>query len=47
MDPILSAENRTQKRKNNTEDQVGKKTIRVEKAHYVDGYKIEISWHAE
>ena len=45
MDTILSAKNRTQKRKNNTEDQVEKKTIRVEKAHYVDGYKTEIEFN--
>jgi hypothetical protein len=43
MDPILSAKNRAKKRKNNTEDQI-EKTIQVEKAHYVEGYKIEIEF---
>ena len=45
MDPILSIKNRTQKRKNNTKDQIVEKTIQVKKAHYVDGYKIEIEFN--
>lgn len=45
MDTILSAKNRTKKRKDNPENQIGKKPIQVEKARYVDGYKIEIEFN--
>ena len=45
MDTILSPKNRTQKRKNNTEDQIKEKSVEVKKAHYVDGYKIEIEFN--
>ena len=45
MDAILSTKNRTKKRKNNPEDQIGLKPIQVEKARYIDGYKIEIEFN--
>lgn len=42
MDTILSAKNRTQKRKDNTENKIGKKPVQVEKATYIDGYNVKI-----
>ena len=44
MDSILSAKNRTNKRKDNTENKVVKKPILVINASYIDGYKVEISF---
>ena len=45
MDTILSAKNRTKKRKDNTESQVTKKTVQVINARYIDGYKVEIEFN--
>ncbi|HAQ18501.1 MAG TPA: hypothetical protein DCR40_04605 [Prolixibacteraceae bacterium] len=45
MDTVLSAKNRAKKRKDNSENKVEKKTIKVENARYVDGYKIEIEFN--
>jgi len=46
MDPILSAKNRTQKRKDNSENQVRKKPIQVTNAEYRIDYKVEI-WFSD
>jgi hypothetical protein len=44
MDSILSFENRAKKRKNLNKNQVEKKIIRVEKAQYIENYKIKIEF---
>lgn len=46
MDSILSAKNRTKKRKDNPQNQVAKNPVQVINASYVEGYKVEI-WFSD
>jgi len=47
MDTILSFKERAKKRKDNPKNQVGIQTIKVEKATYIDGYKVELKFNDE
>jgi len=45
MDAILSFKERAKKRKDNPENKVGIKTIKIVKATYVEGYKVELQFN--